>query len=112
MDPPGGRSFFLCARVNSSLLSEHRKDLFADCTLSGEDRSCVFPLVLAEKETATLLSPLFLENKVAFVLAGSIIHGAMRLVPGPLLVATTVAGPDLHCGPIGSTSTGHIETEA
>ena len=49
------------------------------CTPFGEKESCIFPLIPAEKGTATLLPPFFVfsENTVAFVLAGSIIRGAM-----------------------------------
>src|SRR5579883_2644415 len=33
------------------------------------------------------------------------------LLPGPFLVAATVAGPDLHRGAVGGTRPGHIKTE-
>ena len=36
----------------------------------------------------------------------------MGLLPGPLLVAAAVAGPDLRCGAVGGASAGHIEAEA
>ena len=33
------------------------------------------------------------------------------LLPGPLLVAAAVAGPDLHGGAVGGASPGHVEAE-
>ncbi len=36
----------------------------------------------------------------------------MGLLPGPLLVAAAVAGPDLHSSAVGGASASHIEAEA
>ncbi len=35
----------------------------------------------------------------------------MELLPGPLLVAAAVAGPDPHCGAVSGASASHVEAE-